>query len=45
VAVLESAGHPPVAAEPLDGYDHVYVDDPFGNRLELRQRVEPREET
>lgn len=25
--------------EPLDGFDHVYVDDPFGNRIEL---IEPR---
>jgi catechol 2,3-dioxygenase-like lactoylglutathione lyase family enzyme len=25
--------------EPLDGYDRVYVDDPFGNRIEL---MEPR---
>jgi hypothetical protein len=24
-----------VQGEPLAGYDHVYVDDPFGNRLEL----------
>jgi catechol 2,3-dioxygenase-like lactoylglutathione lyase family enzyme len=29
-----------VEAEPLVGYDHVYVDDPFGNRIEL---MEPRE--
>ena len=27
-------------AEPLDGIDHVYVDDPFGNRIEL---LEPRD--
>jgi catechol 2,3-dioxygenase-like lactoylglutathione lyase family enzyme len=25
--------------EPLEGYDRLYVDDPFGNRLEL---IEPR---
>ena len=25
--------------EPLDGFEHVYVDDPFGNRIEL---LEPR---
>ena len=24
--------------EPLDGYEHAYVDDPFGNRIEL---IEP----
>jgi catechol 2,3-dioxygenase-like lactoylglutathione lyase family enzyme len=27
--------------EPLDGFDHVYVDDPFGNRIEL---IAPRED-
>ena len=26
-------------AEPLDGFAHAYVDDPFGNRIEL---IEPR---
>jgi catechol 2,3-dioxygenase-like lactoylglutathione lyase family enzyme len=30
-----NAGYPPVVDEPLDGYDRVYVFDPFGNRLEL----------
>jgi hypothetical protein len=32
------------AGEPLDGIDHVYVDDPFGNRIELleRQAGQPR---
>jgi catechol 2,3-dioxygenase-like lactoylglutathione lyase family enzyme len=24
--------------EPLEGYDRVYVDDPFGNRIELMER-------
>ena len=24
--------------EPLDGYDRIYIDDPFGNRLELMER-------
>ena len=23
--------------EPLEGYDRIYVDDPFGNRIELMQ--------
>ena len=27
--------------EPLEGYDRVYVDDPFGNRLELMELIEP----
>lgn len=38
-AALEQAGHPVVEAEPLEGYAHVYVDDPFGNRLELLERT------
>ena len=25
--------------EPLEGYDRIYVDDPFGNRIELMQHV------
>jgi catechol 2,3-dioxygenase-like lactoylglutathione lyase family enzyme len=25
-------------AEPLDGIEHVYIDDPFGNRIELLER-------
>jgi catechol 2,3-dioxygenase-like lactoylglutathione lyase family enzyme len=29
------------AGEPLDGFEHVYVDDPFGNRIEL---IAPRED-
>ena len=35
VAALEAAGHPTRNDEPLPGYERVYVDDPFGNRLEL----------
>ncbi|MDI1363361.1 MAG: glyoxalase, partial [bacterium] len=25
--------------EPLEGYDRIYVDDPFGNRIELLEPV------
>ena len=25
--------------EPLEGYDRVYIDDPFGNRIELMQKA------
>ena len=39
VARLRSAGARVVDDEPLDGFDRVYVDDPFGNRIEL---MEPR---
>ncbi len=37
VAALKQAGHRVVEDEPLDGYDRVYVDDPFGNRIELME--------
>ncbi len=39
VARCESAGHRVVEDEPLDGYDRVYVADPFGNRIELMERA------
>ncbi len=39
VQLAMPAGREVVEGEPLEGYDHVYVDDPFGNRLEL---MEPR---
>lgn len=32
---LREAGYEVINAEPLEGYEHVYVNDPFGNRLEL----------
>ncbi len=32
---LRAAGVPLRDDEPLDGYDRVYADDPFGNRIEL----------
>jgi catechol 2,3-dioxygenase-like lactoylglutathione lyase family enzyme len=35
---LRSAGHEVLDGEPLAGYDHAYVNDPFGNRLELMER-------
>ena len=39
IATLEAAGHTAREDEPLEGYHRVYVDDPFGNRLELMQPV------
>jgi catechol 2,3-dioxygenase-like lactoylglutathione lyase family enzyme len=36
-AALRAAGAVLVDDEPLEGYERVYVDDPFGNRLELLQ--------
>jgi catechol 2,3-dioxygenase-like lactoylglutathione lyase family enzyme len=32
---LRTAGVPIVDDEPLEGFDRAYVDDPFGNRIEL----------
>lgn len=28
--------------EPLEGFDRVFVDDPFGNRLELMEPINPK---
>jgi len=36
---LTNAGYEVTEAEPLEGYLHVYVNDPFGNRLELLQAL------
>jgi catechol 2,3-dioxygenase-like lactoylglutathione lyase family enzyme len=34
---LRSAGWSITDDEPLEGFDRIYVDDPFGNRIELMQ--------
>ena len=34
---LVRMGHRPTKDQPLQGYDRIYVDDPFGNRIELMQ--------
>ena len=34
---VAAAGYTIIDDEPLDGYDRVYVYDPFGNRIELMQ--------
>jgi catechol 2,3-dioxygenase-like lactoylglutathione lyase family enzyme len=39
VARLRSAGYPVRDDEPLEGYQRVYVDDPFGNRIELMEPI------
>jgi len=43
IATLKSLGYALVEDQPLEGYDRVYVDDPFGNRIELMEplRVSP----
>jgi catechol 2,3-dioxygenase-like lactoylglutathione lyase family enzyme len=38
VSTLTKAGHPVSTDEPLEGYTRFFVDDPFGNRIEL---IEP----
>ena len=37
VESLRAAGVPVTDDDPLDGYERVYVDDPFGNRIELME--------
>jgi len=38
-AALVSGGYTLRDDEPLEGYDRIYVDDPFGNRIELLEPV------
>ena len=44
-AALAKAGHTAKTDEPLAGYDRIFIDDPFGNRIELMEpksaRAEP----
>ena len=40
VEALQTSGYPIVDDEPLDGYQRVYVSDPFGNRIELMEPTE-----
>ena len=35
--ILVHSGYHVVADQPLEGYDRLYVDDPFGNRIELME--------
>ena len=37
IVAIKGAGHRVVDDEPLEGYERVYVDDPFGNRIELME--------
>jgi catechol 2,3-dioxygenase-like lactoylglutathione lyase family enzyme len=37
MSTLQQAGYPLTPDAPLDGYDRIFVDDPFGNRIELLQ--------
>lgn len=38
---LRASGYRVVEDEPLEGYERVYVHDPFGNRIELIQPLVP----
>lgn len=38
-ARLEAAGVPTSEAEPIPGIERFYVNDPFGNRIELLERL------
>jgi catechol 2,3-dioxygenase-like lactoylglutathione lyase family enzyme len=38
-ARCKAAGFPPVPDEPLAGFDRCYVSDPFGNRIELIEKL------
>ena len=38
---VEAAGFTLRTDQPLEGYDRVYVDDPFGNRIELLEVQHP----
>ncbi|ALN75213.1 VOC family protein [Aureimonas sp. AU20] len=37
-ARLEARGYRVVEDQPLDGYERLYVDDPFANRIELMEK-------
>jgi catechol 2,3-dioxygenase-like lactoylglutathione lyase family enzyme len=36
-SALTKAGYPVAHDVPLEGYDRIFVDDPFGNRIELME--------
>jgi catechol 2,3-dioxygenase-like lactoylglutathione lyase family enzyme len=38
IAAITGAGFVVTTDEPLEGFDRVYVNDPFGNRIELLER-------
>lgn len=39
VEKCRTAGYEVVSDEPLEGYERVYVSDPFGNRIELMEKL------
>lgn len=43
IAHIAAAGYTVKTDEPLEGYERVYVDDPFGNRIELLEPLSGQE--
>ena len=41
IMALEQAGLRPTRDGSLEGYDRVYISDPFGNRIELLEPIMP----
>ena len=41
IGKLKELGYPVKEDEPLEGYQRVYVHDPFGNRIELLEPLQP----
>jgi hypothetical protein len=37
--LIEASGYRCDTYEPLEGFDRIHVNDPFGNRIELREPV------
>lgn len=37
ITLVKEAGYTCKTDEPLEGYNRIYVDDPFGNRIELME--------
>jgi catechol 2,3-dioxygenase-like lactoylglutathione lyase family enzyme len=37
IVILQNAGYAIAHDQPLEGYDRIFVDDPFGNRIELME--------
>jgi catechol 2,3-dioxygenase-like lactoylglutathione lyase family enzyme len=42
IGKLRDAGYRIMSDEPLEGYERVYVSDPFGNRIELMEKLSSR---
>jgi catechol 2,3-dioxygenase-like lactoylglutathione lyase family enzyme len=42
ISAITDAGFVVTTDEPLEGFERVYLDDPFGNRIELLERKDAR---